>query len=43
MTQSPNACQSFGIIAKVLKLLEIICRFMYLLISNIYLVGLARF
>ena len=29
MTKSSNACQSFKITAKALKLLEMICRFMY--------------
>ena len=29
MTKSSNACQSFRITAKALKLLEIICSFMY--------------
>ena len=29
MTESSNGCRSFRIIAKALKLLEIICRFMY--------------
>ena len=31
MTKSSNACQSFRITAKSLKLLGIICRFMYFL------------
>ena len=29
MTESSNACQSFKITAKALKLVEMICRFMY--------------
>ena len=29
MTESSNACQSFQITAKALKLLRMICRFMY--------------
>ena len=41
MTKSSNACQSFRITAKALKLLRIILRFMYFQKSNLYLGGRA--
>ena len=43
MTESSNACQSFKITSKALKLLGMICRCMYFRKSNLYLGGPARF